>query len=502
MILKTLNLNSNNLYNIADSKIKSMANTYVEELKEKGLLQGYFGTLAKNIYNRTRVKNSEILELFIYGAYIEEQSRLDKYEQQIMYDDVNYYYQQGQEEVLKANKKKNKPSILDMALFLYLLDQPNYTGTNLNQCIQATIQYNAQQLYRQVLINIQQQKELEIGKNEFQRIINQQQNTKLCINDDKISGFMDTQLIGLNNQAKVEGIKELDSNAKVQFISDQCDHVTMICSHMDRMIFSINDWNEFDRWYGETAKELKLERIKVKGLVLGVNLPPIRHHFHWCHSYLIYVSTVEKQEKSEYNLNIPRISKEAKEILGNTKLNRNVKRLFNKYLTNDNIIIDKSNSKPMYYSIKQDKIIINPKHEDFKYYDLLESLTHEIIHMIDIRNNISKKLNIDNELRRARLYIDTNDSKYVDLLNSKQYKNNMTLSDIFSALTNGKVTGNIAHDKSYWLKDITRIEKEISANTMSAYLNNNKETLDILENITGLKEIKEKVVKKYHDYTK
>ena len=122
--------------------------------------------------------------------------------------------------------------------------------------------------------------------------------------------------------------------------------------------------------------------------------------------------------------------------------------------------------------------------------------------MIDIRNNISKKLNIDNELRRARLYIDTNDSKYVDLLNSKQYKNNMTLSDIFSALTNGKVTGNIAHDKSYWLKDITRIEKEISANTMSAYLNNNKETLDILENITGLKEIKEKVVKKYHDYTK
>lgn len=50
--------------------------------------------LAKNIYGRTRVKNSEILELLIYGAYIEEQSKLDKYEKRIMYDDLSYYYQE------------------------------------------------------------------------------------------------------------------------------------------------------------------------------------------------------------------------------------------------------------------------------------------------------------------------------------------------------------------------------------------------------------------------
>lgn len=50
--------------------------------------------LAKNIYNRNRVKNSEILELLIYGAYVEEQNKLDKYEQQIMYEDANYYYQE------------------------------------------------------------------------------------------------------------------------------------------------------------------------------------------------------------------------------------------------------------------------------------------------------------------------------------------------------------------------------------------------------------------------
>ncbi len=63
--------------------------------------------------------------------------------------------------------------------------------------------------------------------------------------------------------AKIEGIKLLNKNAKVQFISDMCEHVTPMCSNMNNYIFNINDWNEFDRWYGETAKELKIERIKI-----------------------------------------------------------------------------------------------------------------------------------------------------------------------------------------------------------------------------------------------
>lgn len=289
-----MNINNDNLYDIADKKTKSRVNTYIQEWKDKGVLIGYFGILAKNIYNRTRVKNSEILELLIYGAYIEEQSKLNEYEKEIMYEDVNYYYEQGQQEVLKAQSKIRPISIIDMALFLYLLEQ-----ANLEQYIQMTIQYNVQQIYKQVLINIQQQKELEIENNEFQRIINQQQNAKLCINNDKISGFMDNQLIGLNNQAKVQGIKLLDKKAKAKFISDMCEHVTPMCANMNGYIFNVNDWNEFNRWYGETSKDLKLERMKVKGLVLGVNLPPITHHFHWCHSTLIYQTDMTRKEIDE-----------------------------------------------------------------------------------------------------------------------------------------------------------------------------------------------------------
>lgn len=500
-LFDTFNFTSENIYNIADNKTKKRINTYIEQWKEQGLLKNnsYFTVLANNIYKRTRVNNSEILELLIYSAYIEEQNKLKEQEKQIMYEDANYYYEQGQQEV---NKKK-KPSILAMALFLALLDQPNYSGFNWKQYIEATMQYNTQQLYKQAILNIQQQRDLEINSSEFQTIINRQNNQKLNINNDKISGAVDLQMIGLNNLAKAEGIKEVtEDNSKVRFIAVEDDKTTLMCDSLNNQEFYINKENVFDRYYGETQKELTVQRIRCNGLVLGLNLPPIQHHFHYCRSTIMYLPPVEKQEKTEYNLDIPKISKDIKQVLSNTKLNSSVKRLFNKYLTGNNAKIDNNLNVPMRYSIDDDKIYINPNHSDFKYYDLSESLTHEIIHMIDVRNNISDKLNIDNELRRARLQIDVDEDKYINLLSSSKYEDNMTLSDIFSAITNGKITGNYGHDNNYWLKDNTRVEKELSANIMSACLTNNKDTLYVIDNIQGLKEIKEKVVKAYHDYTR
>nr|DAV86855.1 MAG TPA: hypothetical protein [Caudoviricetes sp.] len=288
-LFDTFNFISENIYNIADNKTKKRINTYIEQWKEQGLLKSnnYFSVLANNIYNRTGVKNSEILQLLIYSAYIEEQNKLEEQETQIMYEDANYYYEQGQQEV---NKKK-KPSILTMALFLALLDQPNYSGFNWKQYIEATIQYNTQQIYKQVILDIQQQKGLEIDSNEFQAIIQRQNNQKLKVNNDKISGALDLQMIGLNNLAIVEGIKLIAGNdAKVKFIAVKDDKTTLMCDSLNNQEFYINKKNVFDRYYGETQKDLRIERIKCQGLVLGLNLPPIQHYFHYCRSTIMYLS--------------------------------------------------------------------------------------------------------------------------------------------------------------------------------------------------------------------
>ena len=292
-LFDTFNFTSENIYNIADNKTKKRINTYIEQWKEQKLLIGYFGVLANNIYKRTRVKNIEILELLIYSAYIEEQNKLEEQEKQIMYEDANYYYEQGQQEV---NKNK-KPSILAMALFLALLDQPNYSGFNWKQYIEATIQYNAQQIYKQVILNMQQQKDLEIYSSEFQTIINRQNNQKLNINNDKISGAVDMQMIGLNNLAKVEGIKSTAGNdAKVKFIAVEDDKTTLMCDSLNNQEFYINKENIFDRYYGETQKELIVQRIRCNGLVLGLNLPPIQYHFHYCRSTIVYNSNYKSKD--------------------------------------------------------------------------------------------------------------------------------------------------------------------------------------------------------------
>lgn len=242
--------------------------------------------LANNIYRRTRVKNIEILELLIYSAYIEEQNKLEEKEKQIMYEDANYYYEQGQQEV---NKKK-KPSALTMALFLAMLEQPLYNGYTFEQNIEVAIKYNAQQIFKQCLINIVQNKENNLDNIEFQNIIKKQQRTKLNINGEKMSGNMDLIMVGINNKCIVEGIKLLDKNAKVQFVSDLCDYVTPMCMNMDKMIFNINDYNDFTRYMGTSLKDIKQEKLHIFGLVQGINAPPINNFFHWCHSYLKYIN--------------------------------------------------------------------------------------------------------------------------------------------------------------------------------------------------------------------
>ena len=243
-------------------------------------------------------------------------------------------------------------------------------------------------------------------------------------------------------------------------------------------------------------------KYRCYGLVTGLNLPPINDGFHWCRSWIIYLPPLEKEEKMEYNkLELPIGENDLNSLLNKSKVNKRAKKLIKKYLTTENVIVDENNKLSMFYDIDKDKIIINPKHKDLKDYDLGECLSHEIIHMIDIRNNISDRFNVDNELRRTELFINTNSDFYQNLFKDDKYAKNMTLSDIFSAITNNKITGKIGHGSKYWNEDPTRIQKEISANIMSAYLNNNKITLNIIDGIEPLKQIKERIIKKYDKYT-
>lgn len=288
-LIDTFNFNKETIFNITDNKTKKRIDAYIEKWEDDGLLTGYFGILAKKMHSRIRVKNSEILELLIYGAYIEEQNKHQEKEMQIFKDSVSYYYSQGINEVRKAKKQKPLSYIIPDVIFLYLIEQINSMGYTWKQYIDSTIINNANQINRQVLINLQQQKELKMDSDEFKILFDRQNKQKLNINGEKISGAVDIELIGLNNQAKIKGIEREDSNAKVRFLAVTDGKSTEMCQSMNNMEFYINKENEFYRMYGESKSELRNYRIKCKGLILGINLPPISHHWHWCRSTITYI---------------------------------------------------------------------------------------------------------------------------------------------------------------------------------------------------------------------
>ena len=304
-ILRTFDFEYSELYNIADKKTKKRINTYIEEWQNKGLFinnrlssthseinnltqsdMTQFGLLANDIYKRTRVKNSEILMLLILSAYIEEQKKIEEIQNKIFKKDISYYYNQGQKEV-----DKDKVSGISDALFLYIMEQAGATGLNYNQYNEAIAKYNADQIYKQVIIDSMQQKTSEIDSDVYQNIIKKQNNARLCINDDKVSGSVETFLIGWNNQAKLEGILKNDIDAKVMFVAIEDENTTKMCQSLDRQIFNVKNWNEFKRYSQINGR---ITKYRCKGLVIGLNQPPIIDHFHYCRSTFVYVKDNRK----------------------------------------------------------------------------------------------------------------------------------------------------------------------------------------------------------------
>lgn len=337
-------------------------------------MKGYFGNQANNIYRRKRVKNSDILELFIYFALTEEDDDLNSKERDIFYDVASYYYKEGQRQ---AGKKK--PSPLSEVAFLTLMSMPNSAGYTWEEYKGSSTLRNVYELYRLAVQSIQQGVKPDAFSDLFKQMIQKQQNRKLKIKDGKISGYVDLTIIGINNEALAEGMLSVDSDAKVKFIAVMDDRTTNMCESLDGQVFNVHGWNEFKRY---SASNMTDKTYKCYGLVLGLNLPPIDDHFHWCRSTIEYIKPVENNQNSEYNTvnyirkkgyttsrvlddNIKKaislLPKNIQKLIGNTKIN----------ITN----------KDSYYDRKNDVIYLL---KDSNKYEVLHEIGHAIETKLDI----------------------------------------------------------------------------------------------------------------------
>jgi hypothetical protein len=269
----------------------------VDEWKQLELLKGYFEYKVIEILNKRYITNQEMLSILLWGAFVKERSQLDEYEEVLFTEIGQDLYKQGIDEIKPTKKKKWS---LTWEYIWSMLCLPNVKGSSWITYIEALALTNAQEIERQTIIQLQQNKKPNIEDDVFKNILKKQQNRYISINDDKISGALDSQVVEIANKSLLKAGEDVgQKKLRVRFIAEIDDRTTKMCDGMNGMLFYVNDWNRFYRYSDDDKRDVL---YTIKGLEVGANLPPINNHFHYCRSTITYLTEMKYNELiAEYN---------------------------------------------------------------------------------------------------------------------------------------------------------------------------------------------------------
>lgn len=269
----------------------------VDEWKQLELLKGYFEYKVIEILNKRYITNQEMLSILLWGAFVKERNQLDEYEEVLFTEIGQDLYKQGIDEIKPTKKKKWS---LTWEYIWSMLCLPNVKGSSWITYIEALALTNAQEIERQTIIQLQQNKKSNIEDDVFKNILKKQQNRYISINDDKISGALDSQVVEIANKSLLKAGEDVgQKKLRVRFIAEIDDRTTKMCDGMNGMLFYVNDWNRFYRYSDDDKRDVL---YTIKGLEVGANLPPINNHFHYCRSTITYLTEMKYNELiAEYN---------------------------------------------------------------------------------------------------------------------------------------------------------------------------------------------------------
>ena len=278
-VFDTLDITYSDLNKPISKEEKRKLDRKIKEWKKQGLLTGYFAYL---ISKKSKYTYSDLLEILVYGVYVEQEEKIKSTSQEVFTIVAKDVYSQALKEIPVKPKKKFS---LTWEFIWSLLWIPTY-NKSWDNYIQLLTMNNYQEAYRQIVQVIQQGKDLNDSM--LKDLMKKQCNRILSINDDKYSGVLSDTCRQLGNKVYTEPFKEED-DLQVRFIAEMDERTTDMCKSLNNKTFYVFRDNEFDRYVGTNANDVVLRRFRVKGLVTGVNLPPIDSFFHWCRSTITYL---------------------------------------------------------------------------------------------------------------------------------------------------------------------------------------------------------------------
>ena len=204
---------------------------------------------------RSKITYKEILETMLLVEYA-------KFQYDMSDDRFDTFYNISEtvvsEEIEKVEQMgyKKKPLKWTPFILTSLLLTPNNQGNTWQEYVAGVVIYNAEEIYKQALIDLRQNKPLNVNRNEYREIFKRQQkreiNKKLSDKNDKFMGQIDNEDNYLINQEKLY-VYNYYGITKVRFVATIDDRTTDVCKSKDGNVYNIED------------------------LVVGENLPPLHY---------------------------------------------------------------------------------------------------------------------------------------------------------------------------------------------------------------------------------
>lgn len=290
-IFNSIDFNYTDLNKPISSSQRKKLLRFVEECKQLDILKGYFEYKVTEILNKRYITNQEMLSILLWAVFAKERKQLNEYEKSLFTEIGEDLYKQGIEEI---KPKKNKKWSLTWEYIWSMLCLPNVKGSSWLTYVEALALTDAQEIERQTVIQLQQNKSLNIEDDIFKNILKKQQNRYISINDDKISGSLDSQVVEIANRSFLKAGEDVgQKKLRARFIAEIDNRTTKMCDGMDGMLFYVNDWNKFYRYSDIDNRDVL---YTIKGLKVGANLPPINNHFHYCRSTITYLVDMPRDE--------------------------------------------------------------------------------------------------------------------------------------------------------------------------------------------------------------
>ena len=268
--IKTLSITSDNLYDYMKTQELGIFKTEIKDYKDN--VSDYLKYKIEQTLKRTRIKNYEALQLLIEIAYYKTMNNAKGMEDELFVITTKITNEIVQKESYDVHKHIKKYHLIPLPNYLlpHLMSLPLYLGYDWLSYKQNMIQYNANKMYRNIVIDIQQ-KRLNLDK--YDRTFQIERKRYLTALDNEVASLSSyVALWGMEKQ----GIKQ------VQFVAVMDERTTHICESMNAQVFKLNDWNTYYRLADNNDE--KLTMYKTFGVQIGENQPALHYN---CRSVLI-----------------------------------------------------------------------------------------------------------------------------------------------------------------------------------------------------------------------